>query len=68
MCTFPEHQFCVWFWFPAVCTGTRTLLLDSGIDFILYGCKVLLDKHKYCGLEMFLFYTVQIDAVPLLLY
>jgi hypothetical protein len=38
------------------------------IDFILYGGKVLLDKHKCCRLEMFLFHTVQIGAVPLLLY
>jgi hypothetical protein len=46
--------------------GTTTLLLDSGIDFILYGGKVLLDKHKCCRLEIFLFYTVRIGAVPLL--
>lgn len=48
--------------------GAPTLLLDSGIDFILYGGKVLLDKQKCCRLEMFLFYTVQIGAVALLLY
>jgi len=64
---FPEHYFCVWFWFSAVYIGTPTLLLDSGIDFVYYGGKALLDKHKCCRLEMLIFYTVQIGALPLLL-